>query len=106
MRVFGECAPGKGEVSHNGGALPLCSLPALATSLLRLSSIELPEAPLLCALEAGPRALLAGASLGGHLAGSKLGLRAWAGAGIAHEMLGSCIFSIFSSLRHCAGNAA
>ena len=69
MRVFGDVLLEKGEISQNGGTLPLYSLPALATSLLRPSIRELPEAPLLCALEAGSRILLAGSQMAARAAG-------------------------------------
>ena len=51
MGLLGERAAGE-------GGIPRCSLPALATSLLRLSARELPGAALLCAFGPGPRALL------------------------------------------------
>ena len=48
----------KGGGTTGEGGAPHYSLPALATSLLRLPARELPGALLLCAFGPGPRILL------------------------------------------------
>ena len=74
----------KGGGAAGEGGIPHYSLPALATSLLRLSTRELPGATLLCAFGPGPRILLGGAYPGaGAITRATPGLRASAAASTA-----------------------